>query len=240
MLKPQIQKILLTLLICVFGLFFSKEANAHVIDQQFWFNYSLKFPLTEKISLGGDAGVRGLFTNPDWKQTLIRPTATFKLNNQLSLSGAVAWFGTSLENSNELNEFRLHQGVTLKTPTSGPIDFFYRFRVEERFFYFQENNTFNVRVRGLIGVNTKDITWLGEKRPIFFQSLFEGFQTIDKQAEQELFVNQTRLHFALGHKISKQFRYEFHFISQRYRIFNEQGIRPAQNVLRVRLFHRLN
>ncbi|NVJ86244.1 MAG: DUF2490 domain-containing protein [Algoriphagus sp.] len=217
-------------------------AEARKINTQFWFNYALKAPISEKFFLGGDMGSRGLISNPDWNQFLVRPTLTYKLSDKLSLSGAVAWFGTYFKNQNSLNEYRLHQGVTFKTPDLGIIGFFYRLRIEERFFYLQENmgNTFNVRVRGLIGVNTKDITWLGSKRPIFLQSMVEGFQTLDKNSANELFVNQTRVHLAIGHKISSQFRYEFHYIAQRSRVFNEDGFRAAQNVLRLRLFHRLN
>ncbi|NVK48450.1 MAG: DUF2490 domain-containing protein [Cyclobacteriaceae bacterium] len=218
------------------------DAEARKIKTQFWFNYALKAPINQKISLGGDIGSRGLISNPHWNQFLVRPTLTYKFTDKLSLSGAVAWFGTYFNEQNSLQEYRLHQGVTFKAPDLGIIGFFYRFRIEERFFFLSDNsgNTFNVRIRGLIGVNTKDITWLGSKRPIFLQSMVEGFQTIDKNATNELFVNQTRVHLAIGHKISKQFRYEFHYIAQRSRVFNEEGDRAAQNVLRLRLFHRLN
>jgi hypothetical protein len=123
----------------------------------------------------------------------------------------------------------------------GFIEFFYRVRVEERFFFFEDDqleNRFNVRLRGLIGVETDDIYLFEARRPIYFQSIFEGFVTVERSAD-EVFVNQTRFHLAFGHRLSSNFRYEIHYIRQGSRLYVDDGINIGQNIYRLRFFHRI-
>ena len=55
---------------------------AQDLDNQLWVNYALKVPVNDRLSWGGDAGVRGAFTNLDWHQTLIRPVHVLDLLQQ--------------------------------------------------------------------------------------------------------------------------------------------------------------
>ena len=217
------------------------KLQAQDIDHQFWMNYSLNIPINKQLSWGGDMGIRGLGSNRDWNQILIRPAISYRPKNIYSIALAVAYFGTYNQDNYNLTEFRIHQDFNLKWPDFGFIEFFYRIRVEERFFFYEEDypNSFKVRLRGLIGLETEDITWFGTKRPIYFQILFEGFRTLDNEEAIEVFINQTRLHFAFGHRIAGNFRYELHYIKQRSRLLSESGRITGQNLYRIRLFHRL-
>ena len=211
------------------------------VDHQFWMNYAISIPINKKWSYGGDVGIRGVGSNRDWSQILIRPAVTYRFKQPFSVAGAIAWFGTFNNGEYNISEFRIHQDFNVKWPDLGVIAFFYRIRMEERFFFYQRDvpNSFKVRLRGLIGVETQDLNWFGSKRPIYFQSIFEGFKTLDRTEANEIFINQTRLHFAFGHRISGSFRYELHYITQGSRLFFEDGIKAAQNIYRIRLFHRL-
>ena len=206
-----------------------------------WMNYAVKVPVNEKISWGGDVGVRGLGTTLDLSQLLIRPAVTYELKESASISGAVAWFGTYNRGTYALSELRFHQDLNATWPYLKSVHFFYRLRVEERFFFCTSDipNAFRVRLRALMGVQTKDLTWLGTKRPIYFQSMLEGFKTIDRVEALEVFINQARFYAAFGHKISERFRYEIHYIHQGSTLFTSDGIETTQNIIRLRLLHNL-
>jgi hypothetical protein len=214
---------------------------AQDLDNQFWMNYALKVPVNDRLSWGGDAGVRGAFTNLDWHQVLIRPAVNYQFKESASVSGAVAWFGTFINENSSINELRFHQELNAKWPDLDVVYFFYRIRVEERFFFYQRDfpNEFRVRLRGLVGVKTQNLTWFGHKRPIYFESMFEGFKTIKDEEALEILINQARLYTAFGHRISKNFRYELHYIYQGSTLFTGEGPDSSQNIFRIRLLHNL-
>jgi len=211
------------------------------VENQLWINYTLTVPVTENLSYGGDIGFRGFISNYEWNQVLIRPAINYRFNQMYAVAGAVAWFRTANREYPNVNEFRIHQDFNLKWPDLGFLVLFYRVRVEERFFFYQSGieNSITVRLRGLIGIESQDITWFGSKRPIYFQAIYEGFKTVGDESSYEVFVNQVRIHLAFGHRISKGFRYELHYIAQKSRLFSDDGLRTSQNIFRVRLFQRL-
>ena len=217
------------------------KLSAQDLDNQLWVNYALKVPVNDRLSWGGDAGVRGAFTNSDWHQALIRPAVNYQFKASASISGALAWFGTFINESSSINELRFHQELNAKWPDLDVVHFFYRIRVEERFFFYQRDipNEFRVRLRGLVGVRTQDLTWFGPKRPIYFESMLEGFKTIKDEEALEILINQARLYTAFGHRISKNFRYEVHYIYQGSTLFTGEGPDSSQNIFRIRLFHTL-
>ncbi len=229
-------------LLLIAGYFYPQKGTAQEIDHQFWMNYALTIPVSDQLSWGGDLGIRGSSTHRNWNQVLIRPTISYKFRKPMSIAGAMAWFGTFNKPDNNISEFRIHQDFNAKWPELGVVDFFYRLRIEQRFFIYQDDitNDFKVRARALIGIETQDFKWFGARRPIYFQSILEGFKTLDKDEAQELFINQTRLHIAFGHRISDTFRYELHYISQRVKLFSADGNNTGQNIIRIRLFHSLN
>ena len=223
-------------------LFHSISGRCQDIDNQLWINYALTVPVTKNLSYGGDIGFRGFISNYEWNQVLIRPAINYRFNQMFAVSGAVAWFRTANKDYPNVNEFRIHQDFNLKWPDLGFLHLFYRVRVEERFFFYQatSDNSFNVRLRLLIGIQSQDLNWFGKKRPIYFQAIYEGFKNFGDDDASEVFVNQARIHIAFGQRISKAFRYELHYIAQKSRLFTDDGLSISQNIYRVRLFYRLN
>ena len=224
-------------------LFHTFSGRCQEVDNQLWINFALKVPVTKNLSYGGDIGFRGFVSNYGWNQILIRPAINYKFNQMFGVAGAVAWFRTANKDIPNVNEFRIHQDFNLNWPDLGFVHLFYRIRIEERFFFYQEallDDSFNVRFRGLIGVESKDLNWFGKKRPIYFQAIYEGFKNFGDDDAYELFVNQVRIHIAFGQRISKSFRYELHYIAQKSRIFSDDGINISQNIYRIRLFYTLN
>ena len=219
----------------------NRQLIAQDLDNQLWMNYALKVPINDRLSWGGDTGVRGAFTNLDWHQALIRPAVNYQIKESVSVSGALAWFGTFINERSSINELRFHQELNAKWPDLDVAHFFYRIRVEERFFFYQRDipNEFRVRLRALVGVRTQDLNWFGPKRPIYFESMFEGFKTIKDEEALEILINQARLYMAFGHRISKNFRYELHYIRQGSTLFTGEGPDSSQNIFRIRLLHNL-
>jgi len=222
-------------------LFCNLLGRSQDVDNQLWFNYALTAPVTKNLSYGGDIGFRGFISNYEWNRVLVRPAITYRFNQVFAVAGAVAWFRTANRDGPNVNEFRIHQDFNLTWPDLGFMHLFYRIRIEERFFFYKEDleNSFNVRLRALIGIETQDFTWFGSKRPIYFQGIYEAFKTLGNERAYEVFVNQVRIHFAFGHRIAKGFRYELHYIAQRSRLVSDTGLETTQNIYRIRFYHRL-
>lgn len=210
-------------------------------DHQVWVNYTLKASISEQLHYGGDIGYRTSVMNTNWSQLVFRPAITYQFKKPMSVAGAIAWFGTFNKSNYNINEFRIHQDFNAKWPELGFIDFFYRLRVEQRFFFYQDpvQNDQRLRIRGLIGIETRDLAWFGLQNPIYFQSIFEGFQTIDNKEAVEYFINQSRLHFAVGQRFSDKIRFELHYMRQGSILLVTEGPKTIQNIYRIRFFHTL-
>lgn len=228
--------VFIALLIC---LVHKEDAYGQEVDNQFWLNFTLKIKTPTKFSYGGDVGVRGVGTNYDWNQILIRPSANYKFNKSFSVALAAAIFYTDNTEFSNLTEFRIHQDFNAEWLQTKWFSMYSRLRIEERFFSYPNEslpNEFRVRGRILLGVQSQDIKWFGQKRPIYFQLLFEGFQTFGSD-NTEFLINQNRFHIAFGHKIAEDWKYEIHFIKQSSRLYETSGFAVGQEILRLRLFH---
>ena len=214
------------------------RAQDEDVDFQFWVNYALTIQANQKLSYGGDAGFRGFISNADWNQILIRPTITYRFNYTFSAAAAIAWFSTFNVNEENINEFRIHQDFNAKWPDFGFIEFFYRLRIEQRWFFYNSlPNDFDLRLRYLAGVESADINLFGPKAPIYFQLIYEGFRTLGDESAYEIFIDQSRFHIAMGQRISKRFRYELHYIRQKSRDGSDDVLDLSQNIFRIRTFH---
>lgn len=237
-LNGSMKKLLLFLLLASLV---SKKVNAQTeTDFQLWMNYALTVRVNDKLSFGGDAGLRGLISNDAWNQILIRPTVTYRFNRTFSAAGAIALFSTYFREDNNVHEFRIHQDFNASWPDFGVLRLFYRLRIEQRFFFYSRlEDQFKVRVRYLIGAESQDIKFANTKRSFYFQFIFEGFKTLFDESAYEVFIHNTRTHAAYGHRISPKFRYELHYIWQKSRRFSDEGLELSQNIFRIRIFHRI-
>ena len=218
-----------------------EQLLAQETDNQLWLNYSFKVKTGTKFSYGGDVGGRGLWTN-NWNQVFIRPSAGYKFNKISSVALAIALFHTDAKQVSNITEFRIHQDYNIQWLQTKWFSLFARGRLEQRFFSFQNenlSNEFRIRGRLLLGVQSQDLHWFGPRRPIYFQSMYEGFLNFSSD-DTELLVNQARFHIALGHRIAENWKYEFHFIIQSSRFSQETGLNVSENIFRLRLFHTLN
>ena len=208
------------------------------IDNQLWMNYSVKVKTASDFSYGGDTGIRGVWSNYNWNQFLIRPTVNYKINRTFDGALAVALFQTWNKNYPNITEFRIHQDLSFEWPRTEWFSVFGRVRLEERFFSYQNEelkDEFRVRGRLLLGIQTQDLTWFGEKRPIFFQTLYEGFQTFGND-DTDFFINQSRVEIAIGHRGARPWRLYIPFFPPGARRFPLNEVRVYKQILRARGF----
>jgi hypothetical protein len=219
---------------------FSGRIKGQEIDEQLWLDYNYTIPLSEKFSLVGDAGIRGFISNVDWNQFIIRPGARYMVNESFDISSSLALFSTYNNDLPNVHEFRFTLDFNADGPDLLYVIPFYRLRFENRtFFYDSIPNENKWRGRLLIGLESMDIKTFRDDRFIYFQGFWEGFQTLNQDEAPEYFLNQTRVHAAFGHKLSRKFRYEIHYIWQRSRQFEGEGLQTTQNVIRFRFYHRI-
>jgi len=220
------------------------KAQDSEAEYQLWLNYSLNIPapVHKKWTLGGDAGIRGLLSNQDWTQILVRPTVKYKFNPVFSFAGGFATFLAFDETIDNTFEFRLFQDGNMKWPDFGPVFMIHRVRIEQRFFFYASDTLQNdsyVRPRYLAGLETINFKLFGSQPNWYLQTLWEFFGAWD-DASVERFVNNQRLHAALGHRISDLMRWEIHYIRQKSREFDDDGFQTSHNIFRFRFYHTIN
>ncbi len=215
------------------------------IDRQLWLDYDLRVDLRERNkskvhSLGGDAGIRGFISNQEWNQFYIRPTFTYRLRRVLSFSGAAAFFGTVNRDTTNSNEVRFHQEIFARFPETEFFTLFYRIRLEERFFNYENSpSDQEVRIRGLIGIESPDIHLGKGRRPFYFQFFWESFRNLSGPSASEVFINQARPTLVFAHRLSPEWRYEINLVAQSSKEYSDEGLETTQYLFRFRLFHRI-
>jgi hypothetical protein len=217
------------------------DSTSRRIDQQLWMDYNYSSKLNDKLSLAGDIGLRGVYSNVDWNQLYVRPGVRYRFNKFFGLAGSLAGFFTFNNSTYNLYEIRITADANVNWPDLKIVNFSYRFRIENRTFFYQsdENKDNNFRFRFLISFNTKRFNVFSKKRFIYFQLQFEPFYTPGAVSEFEVFINQTRIHAIFGHRISPAFGYDIQYIWQRSRLSAEYDLQTTQNIVRIRFYHKI-
>lgn len=209
------------------------------VDFQTWTDITLTYFKTPRLSLGGDAGLRGIVSSKNWNLFYIRPTINYTLSSLFIFSGGIGSFNTFNKELNNTYEIRFFQDVHVSWPDIGWIDFYHRLRFEERFFFYKNiENEFAVRGRYLIRARTADFKLFGKTKSFYLKGMWELFVPFDDGAV-ELFVNNQRFYAAIGQRVSDKFRYEIFYIWQKSREFVDDGFETSENILRLRFFYTL-
>ncbi len=221
------------------GVLFPNEAEAQGDDTDFqtWTDFTTYSFVSNRSAVGGDFGIRGLLSSKGWTQLYIRPTFRFQYNS-LDLAGGVGLFQTYNKDVSNITEIRLFQQATLHWPTTHLLKFSHRARFEQRFFHYSDpsegdpEDDFFSRFRYQLMIRSRDINIFNQK--IYFKAAAEIFQKNNNG--NETFVNRSRLILAIGQRFKGKWWYEIHYISQRSRKFEEDGLKTSEHILRLRLF----
>lgn len=219
--------------------FYSEVAHTQNSNAEFqtWGDVTSYYFLSGRSAIGGDAGFRGILSSRDWSQLYVRPSYRFQHHN-LDLSVGVAYFHTFNKDLSNIGEWRLFQQATLHWPSTQLIKFNHRLRLEQRFLNYKdpaegqpETDYFN-RVRYQFLIRTRDLSIVKQK--FYFKAAIEFFQR--SNSGDEAFINRNRYILALGHRLPGRWWYEIHYMAQKSRQFEDDGLRTSEHILRVRFF----
>lgn len=209
------------------------------VDFQTWSDITLTYFKTQKFSFGGDTGLRGVISSKDWNLFYIRPTLNYTLSPFFKVSGGIGSFNTINKKIGNTYEIRFFQDAHVSWPDIGWIDFYHRFRFEERFFFYENiDNDLYIRGRYLIRARTANFRLIGKSKSFYIKGMWELFIPFDKSAV-ELFINNQRFYAAIGQRTSDRFRYEIFYIWQKSRELVEDGFETSENIVRLRFFYTL-
>ena len=89
------------------------------------------------------------------------------------LSGGVASFNTINKSFSNNSEVRLFQDVQITWPDLGWIDFYHRFRFEQRFFFYENiDNDLYIRGRYLIRARTANFRLIGKSKSFYIKGMW--------------------------------------------------------------------
>jgi len=209
---------------------------------QTWTDVNLNYSLNNKITLGGDIGLRGMVSRNNWNQFYVRPTFRLFFNRTVRMSMGVAYFFTSSDIVQNVRELRFFQQVIITWPKFEYIAIKHRVRLEERFFAYGDQIVLNtprsdkeIRSRYQIGLESADFKLFKENNYLYFLTNFEAFFHFDDFAFEQS-INNTRTTLGFGHRIGSSFRYELNYIFQNSRLLTKDGVATTENILRIRFF----
>ena len=56
------------------------------------------------------------------------------------------------------------------------------------------------------------------------------------ESATEKYVNRNRLELGLGHRTSRKFRWELHYIRQKSKAYKDDSFKTSENIFRVRFY----
>lgn len=219
--------------------FTTLKAQQDDVDFQTWTDLTLTYFYNQKLSIGGDVGLRGIVSSREWNQFYIRPTISYVAAPRLKIAGGIGSFNTINKVVSNTYEIRFFQDAHISWPEIVWVDFYHRFRFEERFFFYENlENDWTVRGRYLFRARTIDFKLFSKKKSFYLKAMWELFVPIGESAT-ELFVNNQRYYAALGHRKSDRFRVELFYIWQKSREYSDDGFETSENIMRLRFFYTL-
>lgn len=210
------------------------------VDFQTWTDVTLSHFINKNLSIGGDAGLRGIVSSKGWNLLYIRPTVNYTFPQIVRVSGGIGSFNTFHKSITNSYEVRFFQDANISWPDIGWINFSQRFRFEERFFFYEKNlaNDFNVRGRYLIGASTTNFKLIGTKKAYYLEGMWEAFVPFGERVV-ELFANSQRWYAALGYRSSDRFRLELLYIWEQSKEYAVEKFETSENILRIRFYYTL-
>jgi len=206
------------------------------VDFQTWIDLTTVHNYNSKWAYTGDYGMRGVVSGEQWSTFVVRPTFRYRITPILDVRAGVALFYSRDKLLENVLELRFHQEVDVKWPEIVGMVFKHRFRLEERFFFYQElDNEFSSRARYRLYFETPDFKIFKNCGPFFGMTSIEFFMPVGESAT-ERFVNTNRIEIGLGHRTSRKFRWELHYIWQNSKAYEDDSFKTSENIFRARFF----
>jgi hypothetical protein len=228
-----------TVLFCLLALFAKgQDDNAFAT----WTDFNYLYSFNTSFGLGGDAGLRGVVSDPDWSAAYARPIFIYRNSDQLNFGFSVAVFQNFHRNAPDLLEFRPAQQVNLTWPDFPKWSLKSRLRFEERYLQYNSGESgtpapgWKFRMRYELKFRSVAFNLWFIKR-VYLLASGEYFFPLQDEVP-EFFADQSRVLLGYGQELGQKGSYELHLIWQRTRHDFDDQFATAQYILRLRVFLR--
>lgn len=209
-------------------------------DNQLWIDGNFQFKLNESNVALFDGGYRSSASESSWYSYYFRPRYRYYFGYRSSITGSAALFITQDPLIETTNEIRLGQQFNYNWPSFSWMQVLQYVRLEERFFYYKDDlneleNSWSFRGRYKLRLESNNFEILKYNHAFYTFISGEVFIPIDGQAT-ERFVNDVRVTAGLGHVLSSNFKIELKYIRQSSKVYNSDGSRSNENIIRWKLF----
>ena len=201
-----------------------------------WTDIATIYKLDDRWRYDGDYGIRSLLTTRGFKQLYLRPSVRYLVNRSLMVHGGLAWFHTSIDEADSVDELRPWVGLRLLGPRPGKWVFSNYFRLELRHFNpgATETRTF---WRGRYQLQATSPRFrIGRAEDFYVLSFVEWFADVGSDREG-LFASQFRYDLGIGKQATDRLRVELNYLLQKAAV-EGTGLEPTDHILRLRLFYR--
>jgi len=203
--------------------------------KEFWGDVTITVPISDKLMLFADGGPRRALETKYPYSFYVRPSFVYRINQQLSVMGGLAWFGNAL-GASHLHEIRGWQGIRFDTFIMKQIQVNNYIRLEERKFNTDTQADFLLRFRWLTGFTFLINSDALEKGTFYTPLSFEWFEDLN---DKQWLINKTRIYAGVGYALSGNSRIEVFYINNTFRTSARESF-VANDVLRMRLHFTLN
>lgn len=204
------------------------------VGNQYWFDFEPHYRISDPFEFYGDLSLR-ISRGGTMKTYLVRPSFKYHVLSELSLHAGIGFFMNDLEEFN-YQEVRPWQGIRLGWPNIGPLNFKHYFRLEQRIFYFpEEQKDFFIRGRYMIKaklpLNAKALS----NNVLYIPFSFEILGIYDEEFYL-IYGNQIRCMMGLGYVFNRKWNIEFEYSRWNNKNSVNESFQASDNIFRLRVF----
>ncbi len=208
---------------------------------QLWVDPSIGYQLSSATRLSADLYYRTRLNDTQWQQTVLRPGISHVLSKRVIVLGGVGWFSVRDHELPVRNEIRYWAGMQYTHPLVAKIDLQHYLRIEERTFYQEGIDNFDIlRFRYRLGLSyaLKKLDEKGKSRQLMLQ--YEPMLAINKWGLAEQFFSTERIYLGLGNTLSKKTRLDIFYMLQWGKVSKVNRFEFTDYILQLRFQYTLN
>ena len=231
-------------LFCICGSNLSAQIEDEELTYQLWLDYNAKYHVSRKVKVYGDVGYRRISPNI-WTRYYIRPAVSYfhslplKSGKHIIITyhlGLGTFFTNTTDTSNLL-EIRPFQGVDIQWPTFKHLQINHYVRIEEQFYFENDNRGFNLRLRYMFSgiFHWKNENW-NTLNNFYLPFHIEFFWNLLNDSPASDLIRITP---GIGYTFNLKWKLEFSTSYQRTKINIEDNVETNDIVFRLRVFHNI-
>ncbi|HAW53158.1 MAG TPA: hypothetical protein DCX54_12655 [Flavobacteriales bacterium] len=205
------------------------------INNQYWLDFIPHLTLSDAFELYGDASLR-ISNEGKQKIYVLRPSLKLQASPIVSLHAGLGFFYNELTDFKDLLEVRPWEGLKIGWPRIKGINVKHYFRLEQRYFIYQENKKdlflhrmrYQLKCKVPLNKNT-----VGEKT-LYLPLAFEWLGTSDEEL-QTVWMSQNRMTAGIAYVFNKFWGLEFEYMYWWSRNLPSKSMEPSDQVFRLRL-----